>query len=142
MSKTNYPYWEKDRVTDQISKDHFVTVELRDGGSGAISLTELTKNRRNRYTFRQYVDVALMSPEHFRMVVDHFLQDSISKGMHGTLATDDIIDRIVVHKVTLENQRTPRAGDLYLHCGSIDTHDKHTHREGRMLYFCEGWSND
>ena len=140
--KIEYPLWETDIVTDRIADDYYFSIELRDGGSGVIRLTEVRLNEDVRWNYREYVDTALMAPEHFRMVVEHFLRDTSSRRTHSILASDEVLNKIVALKIELESKKASRIADGILHCGAIHEHGGHYHMEGPYGFFCEGWTND
>lgn len=132
-----YPLWSEDRVVEKLSDNHYFVIELRDGGNASIALQEGVDN--GHYTFRQYVDQALLAPEHFRMVVEHFLRDATHQRMREQFTTPDIVDRLVSYKTELEQRKMARLSKGYLHCGRIINHPNHYHMEGRYPYKCEGW---
>lgn len=144
MKRISYPYWpeSEDAVVDRIGERHFVTLELRDGGSGAITLTELTEDGKNRLSFRNYFDVAMMDTEHFKLQLEYFLRDATHKGLHHIFDDGEVVTRIIAHKLDLEARKASKIASGVLHCGQIHDHGGHYHMEGPNGYFCEGWSND
>lgn len=139
MRKVTYPLWEKDRVTLQIAPNHFFAIELRENAC-VLSVTETTRQKNQLITYRIYVDEAMMQPEHFRMVVEAFLKDSVKKGiLYERFLETDIIDQGVTFKTALEQQKMQRNSVGRLHCGSVINHLRHYHMEGPYSYECEGW---
>lgn len=140
MISIEYPYWSEDRVIDRIDPTHFIELELRNGGSGVITLTEVFDETRIRNSYRNYFDVAMMETEHFRLQLEHFLRDATSRGMHHIFEDGEVANRIVAHKLELEAQKASKIASGVLHCGHIHEHGGHYHMEGPDGYFCEGWT--
>lgn len=140
--RVEYPLWETDQVTLQISPTHFFSIELRDRPACVLSVSEITRDK-GILTFRNYVDEAMMQPEHFRMVVDFFLKDSTKKGiLHERWLESNISDQAVEVKTILEQRKMERNCVGNLHCGSVLVHAPHFHLEDRKAHYCTGWTNE
>lgn len=142
MSETEYPLWETDKVTDRIGTDHYVTIELLDDGSGAFSVTELDRKGRTLKGFRHVMDATTVTPELFRLTVEHVLNHYVANGMPNFLIRSETLHRIVGLKIVLEQGKARRICRGELHCGAVAAHGPHYHMEGAQGYHCEGWSND
>lgn len=134
----DYPLWSEDRVVEKLSDNHYFVIEIRDNNNASIALQEGTGN--GHYTFRQYVDQAMMEPDHFRMVLEHFLRDSTDRRMHEQFTTPNIVDRLCKYKTELEQRKMARLCQGNLHCGCVINHPKHYHMEGPYSFECEGWA--